>query len=302
MMRSVAGLFRDSQDLGLGGGETRNLMLAGMDTAVFMCSCSGKVESLNASATSLLHPCDNILELLSDIDCADRVGVALELKKPFEEIVEISRNNDIVHVLLRGRWLDQESDNPRLIVEGTDITELRLREKQLRVRLCRDELTGAASRRYFVEVGQRALLDTHRYGRPLSVLMLDLDDFKSINDNFGHAVGDQFLSFVAEVCIGLLRRNDTLGRLGGDEFAALLPGTSLIRAKSVAARLRRGLAVAMASNSISKASVTLSIGVAGSEHSDQSIHDVLKRADIALYSAKNAGRNAIHCNTTKQQT
>lgn len=270
-----------------------NEMLAGMATAVLLCDAEGRVEVSNASGAALVGTRQNLRELCRDPDQIGKIDEALEHRLPFEVVVGVNCDGETRHVMLRGHWLEADRSGARMLVEGTDISAIRHQEKQLRARLCRDELTGAASRRYFLDVGERALLDTHRYGRPLSVLMLDLDGFKKINDDYGHAVGDQFLCFVTEVCTRMLRRNDLLGRLGGDEFAALLPGTDVSRAEAVARRLRLGLKEAIRTNPVAQSTITMSIGIAGCVPTDRSIHEAIARADEALYAAKRSGRDAI---------
>src|SRR5204863_6579075 len=103
-----------------------------------------------------------------------------------------------------------------------------------------DGLTGIANRRHFLELGQRMFETARRYGQPLSALMLDVDRFKQVNDQHGHAVGDQVLRAIAERCGQCLRSPDLLGRYGGEEFALLLPMTQLTPAQSMLAeRIRR---------------------------------------------------------------
>src|SRR5690606_6071365 len=130
----------------------------------------------------------------------------------------------------------------------------------------------------------------------LSVLMLDVDHFKRINDNYGHTVGDQVLAAVGRTGVATMRHRDLFARLGGEEFAALLPDTNAEQAIAVAERLR----VIFETGDFDCEAVgdhpirfTVSIGVASRSSVDQSILDLLKRADIALYRAKAEGRNRV---------
>ena len=111
--------------------------------------------------------------------------------------------------------------------------------EELRRLLTTDYLTGATNRAHFGEIGDREVSRHHRYGSSLSVVMLDIDHFKRVNDTFGHAIGDETLRALAKSCRAELRGTDVLARLGGEEFALLLPGTTLEEAADLAERLRR---------------------------------------------------------------
>jgi diguanylate cyclase (GGDEF)-like protein len=175
------------------------------------------------------------------------------------------------------------------VVEIVDVTAFRRREQRLLDRLKRDSLTGLASRDAFFEAASRLIEERRRVARPLAVAMIDLDDFKLINDRAGHAVGDQVLAGVAECCRLGLREGDVIGRLGGDEIAILLPGALLADAALVAERIRAALRHAAATDALAGQAVTLSIGLALRRPGEASIEPALERADRALYAAKAAG-------------
>ena len=150
-----------------------------------------------------------------------------------------------------------------------------------------DSLTGALTRRALFNTGEAELARARRQGRALSVLMLDLDHFKRINDEHGHLVGDRVLvDFVARAH-AVLRRPAVLGRYGGEEFVALLPDTDTAQALAVAERIRTS---SCADPDLPCCEV--SIGVAGAQPRD-SLEALLKRADAALYEAKQTGRNRV---------
>lgn len=175
-----------------------------------------------------------------------------------------------------------------------DITERKELEWRLEYEARTDALTGCASRRYFLEVAKLEFSRSHRYASHLSVLMLDLDHFKKVNDTHGHQVGDLTLQKLVQVCRGILRQEDLIGRLGGEEFAILLIETGREKAFEAAERLR--VAIAATEVPLEKAPplrFTASIGVASLEEHDPSFEAMLKRADQALYQAKNAGRNRV---------
>jgi diguanylate cyclase (GGDEF)-like protein/PAS domain S-box-containing protein len=166
--------------------------------------------------------------------------------------------------------------------------------EELERRAYTDYLTGLANRRHFLEQAESELVRTLRYGRELSILMLDIDRFKTINDTYGHKVGDVVLKKLADVCSATLRDVDIVGRLGGEEFAVLLPETGEKSAMEVAERLRGALA---ASQVVLSGGLplhfTASFGVAILEDKDTNIDTLLNQADQALYRAKSEGRNRV---------
>lgn len=175
-----------------------------------------------------------------------------------------------------------------------DITERKKLEAELETQANTDFLTGCASRRHFLEHAGQEYIRIRRYGGELSLLMLDLDHFKTINDRYGHQAGDLTLTKLVEVCRGLLREVDLIGRLGGEEFAILLPATGCNQAFKVAQRLCDAIAAAEVSlPTPAKIRFTTSIGIASILEGDASIEAILNRADKALYDAKHQGRNRV---------
>ena len=130
-------------------------------------------------------------------------------------------------------------------------------------------------------------------GEPVTLLMFDLDHFKSINDRFGHAVGDDVLRVFAQVARTSMRASDIIGRLGGEEFAAIVP-ESMEVASRIAERLRAGFEAAGVTVGTHAVGATVSIGAATSYEPVTDIDALIIRADTALYSAKRAGRNRLH--------
>lgn len=151
-----------------------------------------------------------------------------------------------------------------------------------------DPLTGALNRRAFIETCTQELERGRRKERSTALLMMDLDHFKAINDNYGHQAGDHVLVDFASRASGLLRRPDHFGRFGGEEFVALLPETSLDEAGVVAERIRAEI-----EGRPIQPGCTVSIGVAASVPGENSIETILQRADKALYRAKGDGRNCV---------
>ena len=160
----------------------------------------------------------------------------------------------------------------------------------------RDSLTGAYNHRHFQEVLQREIGRAERQGRPLTVLMLDIDDFKSINDRFGHPVGDAILQgIVAEIRNEVRNDMDLLARYGGDEFALVLPETPLTEAIIVAERVRRRVDERLFrmpdSHQVLRATVSIGLATYPDDSGDKK--DLIEKADAALYRAKHGGKNAV---------
>jgi diguanylate cyclase (GGDEF)-like protein len=170
-------------------------------------------------------------------------------------------------------------------------THIELHEAQLQAALADmaaiDELTGCAVRRVLHQRMEEEISRSVRSRSPLSLLMIDVDHFKAVNDTYGHVVGDHVLASIGSVLRHSGRAFDLVSRIGGDEFALLLPDTDVPRAVGVAERIRKDLPAAV------EVPVTLSIGVGGLDRSMPSVEHLLDDADFALYQVKRAGRDAI---------
>lgn len=181
-------------------------------------------------------------------------------------------------------------------ISGTmlDISERKRLEQRLAVAASTDFLTGILNLRTFYDLASHEFRRFVRNGGNLSLIVIDLDHFKEINDNFGHDVGDAALRELVGAVKDNLRDQDIFARAGGDEFRILLPGTPTAGAALVAERIR--LAVNRLSIDSPRGSTTLTIsaGICSCQPGDESLDDVTKRADAALYMAKAAGRNCIH--------
>ncbi|NMG55470.1 GGDEF domain-containing protein [Aromatoleum aromaticum] len=175
-----------------------------------------------------------------------------------------------------------------------DITERKRLEAELRQLATTDPLTGILNRRRFTELTTQEIHRAHRLRHPLTLIMLDIDWFKRINDAFGHTVGDCVIQSLASACASELREIDILGRLGGEEFAVVLPELGASGSLEVAERLRQkveGLQITLNDGRIVR--FTCSLGVAVLKDTDQSPDTLLVRADNALYRAKRDGRNCV---------
>jgi diguanylate cyclase (GGDEF)-like protein len=181
-----------------------------------------------------------------------------------------------------------------LVLAGLGVRQLR-RGRTLHALAMTDPLTGAANRRSLERFAALAIEDCAAASRPLSVVALDVDYFKRINDRHGHAAGDAVLRTVAATCRHELRQADLLGRTGGEEFVAVLPGIGRDAALGIAERLRVALTQLDFGNEAPGLAITASLGVAEHRAGDADFRTLLQRADRALYRAKRRGRNRIEC-------
>jgi diguanylate cyclase (GGDEF)-like protein len=156
-----------------------------------------------------------------------------------------------------------------------------------------DPLTGLHNRRHFSEAARAEFSRSVRFDLSLSVLMLDLDHFKLVNDTHAHAAGDDVLTQVAAACRGQLRAMDIHARYGGEEFCFVLPETDLEGAVLVAMRLREAIAALRFAGADGTFIVTASLGVAERDGPDDTLEELLGRSDNALYEAKRAGRDRV---------
>lgn len=173
---------------------------------------------------------------------------------------------------------------------------VRMREsnKQLYYLAMHDQLTGVLNARAYYEICDKLIQVAKRSSAPYSVLFIDLDHFKSVNDTYGHAAGDLVLKTAANCISQNIRTSDALGRVGGEEFSLFLPNTELNAAVSVAEQIRKAVeSLNIVLSSEESLHITASIGVARNHHSDQSMQDIQKQADLAMYKAKKGGRNRV---------
>jgi diguanylate cyclase (GGDEF)-like protein/PAS domain S-box-containing protein len=198
--------------------------------------------------------------------------------------------------LTTGKWLECRGGP----VEGggyfavyRDIDERKRFEHRLEELATKDGLTGIFNRRHFLTLAEAELSRSNRHGHQMSFLLLDIDYFKAINDQYGHAAGDEALRMFADICLGTLRISDQLGRFGGEEFIVFLPETDITGATIIADRLRLNVAAAKVKYEDVEFSMTVSIGVTQLPENSRNTDDVIAAADGALYEAKRGGRNRV---------
>ncbi|MGV8988819.1 MAG: diguanylate cyclase [Cypionkella sp.] len=173
----------------------------------------------------------------------------------------------------------------------TTFAKLVLNELELRQIAMSDGLTGAMSRRAWVEAAAKELARCRRDGTEASIILFDIDHFKRVNDVYGHPSGDVVLRTLAQRCFGTLRKSDMLGRIGGEEFAVLLPGTAAEGASELAERLRKQFADTPVDVNLNAVHVTASFGICSLRSSMDGVDAWLAAADKFLYAAKASGRN-----------
>jgi diguanylate cyclase (GGDEF)-like protein len=179
------------------------------------------------------------------------------------------------------------------VISHSEITDRVLLERELKRQAGTDQLTGLANRRAFFEAANASVADVQASRRSASIIMLDVDDFKLVNDRYGHAGGDAALQTIAEVILRLAPSPCLAARLGGEEFAVLVSHQGGWEATLLAERIRRHIAEVVVAGPTEDFSVTASFGVSEVSCDDVTADEVLLRADRALYRAKADGRNCV---------
>lgn len=174
-----------------------------------------------------------------------------------------------------------------------DITERKVSSDNLANLLTKDHLTGAFNRAHFFNVAEKEFARANRYGHSISIIMLDADHFKHVNDRYGHPVGDEVLKSIVKVAEGVLRPGDTIATFGGEEFVVMLPKSNSLEASVIAERLRSSIEASSVDAGGEEIKVTVSIGCASMSESRSTLKQLLTSADSALYHAKSMGRNCI---------
>ncbi len=190
---------------------------------------------------------------------------------------------------------------PAVIGLSTDITELHALKEELQLQARADSLTGAANRRSFYERAEQEFTRSRLLGQALSLIAIDIDYFKMINDTLGHPAGDLVLQEFVARCQGTLRADDLLARTGGEEFCVLLPGTELDAAHHIAERIRIQAHAQPIMAVQQDLRISASFGVASLCESDERFESLYSRADMALYAAKRQGRNRTHLLRSERQ-
>ena len=214
--------------------------------------------------------------------------VNFELTRMFADGVK--RTLDVNYV----PHITSEKEVVGFFILANDVTEQATLRRKLEDLATTDSLTGAANRRAFFEIGDAEIRQAVKCSQPLSVIMLDINKFKFLNDTYGHATGDFALKDLTRLCKMTLRNKaDIFARLGGEEFGIVLPGTSAQQAASVAERLRRMIESCSIECDGQHINISCSFGDAEMQVDELGLETLLSRADSALYEAKHTGRNRV---------
>ncbi len=278
----------------------RHKVVEELSDGIIIVSHSGRVIDINPSAMRTLG--------IDDGDALNRNATSLIPSPAIPDMLNQRRTSCEIS-LLEGSFhviatpLASEDGRQQMALVFRDITDRRDQELQLKrvknrmERLAQtDSLTGLHNRRYFMRRLSEEVERVKRQGYTLSVLLIDLDYFKHVNDTHGHDVGDRVLRVIANVCDEVKRVTDVCSRIGGEEFAILLPDTEGPGALKLAQRLRDTISnqiIAAAAEGAPPIRVTASIGVATVSRHSPYLEHVLSQADQALYQAKNEGRNTV---------
>ncbi|MGM0526115.1 MAG: sensor domain-containing diguanylate cyclase [Pseudomonadota bacterium] len=232
---------------------------------------------------SLVHP-EDIARIRASEEAAKETGV---------HRVQHRMKHAKGHYIWVEEQAEMQDDGVTLIGAVRDISEQKELELRLREMAATDEMTGLYNRRFFSEEVERSLLHASRHEESLSLLMIDIDHFKKVNDNYGHPVGDKVIKAMSDSLQQATRSGDSVARIGGEEFAIMLPKTSFEDAFRVAEKLRSEIeSRSITINDDTEIAVTITIGVATASI-DDTWTKLLSRADKALYRGKNSGRNKV---------
>jgi diguanylate cyclase (GGDEF)-like protein len=185
-------------------------------------------------------------------------------------------------------------DGGRMLIYS-DVTDIVRNAQELERLATTDGMTGIYNRRHFLVLADREWVRARRYQRPLSLLMFDIDRFKTVNDRFGHPAGDEVIVHLAALASRCKRDSDVLARVGGEEFALLLPDTPLAKAALLGERLRNAVSRMPLTGVAPGIGTTVSVGVATADETMAEFSKLMSAADRALYDAKRAGRNRVCC-------
>ena len=214
----------------------------------------------------------------------------------YEDTIKLHNGSERVYQIIKKVFSSSEGEYLGFICIMSDITEHKAKEKELQELASVDPLTQLFNRRYFSKMAKQLLSSAKRYESALSIMTLDLDNFKNINDTYGHSFGDQVLMLLAKTLQEQSRESDIIARFGGEEFVLMLPKTDIKGAFTLAEKIRKSVQELRieADNGV-EVNFTISLGVSefivGDENDN--VEEVLKRADSALYSSKRSGKNRV---------
>ncbi|MFM8876518.1 MAG: diguanylate cyclase [Anaerolineae bacterium] len=273
----------------------RSILIENMGEGVLVVDAEQRVLDVNPVARQVLLPGFSIGDKL-DQAFEHHPSLVSIFKDETQSQTAVTLNDR--HLDLRITRLDDAKGQKvgRLII-WRDVTDLKNYQLKLERLATTDELTLLYNRRHFLELAEAQVNQAHRRGGSLSLAMIDLDHFKSINDEFGHLSGDNVLSEFARIMRENIREFDVFSRLGGEEFALLMVDADETSAVQIVERLRKIIAESNVVDDVKQFPVTFSAGVSGLIDRGDTMEDLLRRADHALYIAKRTGRNRVVVST-----
>lgn len=292
-----ADLTARTRELELSERRFRQLADAAFETIII--HADGKIIDCNDAAVNLYgFSKDQLIgkQVIELVDTPSTKNHETWLSQATEEPIEgvHVRAAGKVPVEVRSRAIELKGE-AALVTVVRDITEHKKIQEYLQKVANTDALTGIGNRRYFLEQGRHEFIRAVRYKQTMSLLMMDIDKFKSINDTYGHDIGDIALQALTDICVKTLRDSDIFARLGGEEFAAILPSTGIAGAFQFSERLRENIHNMVTTTVKGEIQFTASMGVTEIRFDDQDedIESMLNRADKGLYQAKLSGRDCV---------
>jgi diguanylate cyclase (GGDEF)-like protein/PAS domain S-box-containing protein len=276
----------------------RDVLIEGMSDGVIVLDTNNRIVDMNPESEKILgashngtigKPVDEVFSQWADI-----VNALLEVD---QTRVEVSVGSDpITHLDVQISPLYDKKKNliGRLVV-WRDISHLKQIQTDLEILAAQDPLTSVYNRRHFYALAEVEIERSIRYQCLFSIVLVDIDYFKNINDNYGHRAGDEALIRFTEICRQSLRKVDIFARFGGEEFVMLLPETSLHQAQKVAERIRKIIEGTTLHIDRHHFNITASFGVSAFTGKQDTLETLLQKSDKALYAAKDKGRNMVVC-------
>ncbi|WP_167520881.1 diguanylate cyclase domain-containing protein [Vreelandella aquamarina] len=279
-------------------------VLSATPQGMFVANFGGKITYMNPSLLEMLDiPPDTPMETwMEQVHPDDRQGArdmwvhSLKTGSDFVRQLRFIRSDQEtlwLDIHARVVMLSKGGHSLGLVGVVKDITERRQQEALQRWEAEHDPLTGLLNRRGFDRRLEEAFADFQKTSTPSALLLFDLDHFKPINDEGGHALGDEMLRRIAQIVAWEVRRSDHVARQGGDEFGVLLPSCTLSQAERIAESLRQAVSEVSVTHEGKEYTVTLSIGVTTFDENDETVEMALSRADAASYEAKGQGRDGV---------
>lgn len=264
---------------------------------------TGAVSFANHRANELLNPPEKISTCR---DLSDYAEMSVNLCARLRELRNSPVEWPVTMTATLRRRVDKREFDVELVVQPlsingqsqwlvtlSDISRFKRKERELAHMAMTDELTGLFNRRSFMHSFEQEIERARRYHKPVSLMLIDIDHFKRVNDEYGHQIGDLVLQRFAETVRTTLREIDVFGRIGGEEFAVMMPETDLRSARRVAERVRRSVLNKPVETQSGVINYSISAGVIASNHWLLDTETMLRHADAALYAAKHSGRNNV---------